>query len=488
MADWGNAQLWAPYTYDYFARSDRDRRTGSLEVRLASAAPKQQGDIAWLVGVYGLRMSEDGRDTSEGIYEDPFFPDFNGTLDEFLDSRYRSHSEAVFGQLDGLFTDRLHWSAGVRAERRKSEYQDSGVWQGAARVSGLDSSNNMVGGQLTLSFDISKASTAYASVSRGYKAGGFNLGDVPQDRLQFRPEFLWNYEMGVKQSWMDGRLYADTSVFYSRRRDVQVRTGDQLDPSDPTTFVFFTDNASAGYNYGLEASTALADQRTVGRQRIARTAAHAIPQLQPGRCSAARSRAGARAEVSGGPEPRLAPSHRLERACHGDRPRCVLLRRAAERFALESVRAHESAARLPLRALGCVPVGPQCVRSQRTPSAASSSAMCRRTSRISCTFSAAIRARSASRSTTPSGEPMEIGIEMSLYPLNADFIPPIQDFIDRLNARARFKVVTNSMSTQVFGEFDDVFGVLVPEMKKTFETNAKAVFVMKVLGPLTPAS
>jgi YKOF-related protein len=82
---------------------------------------------------------------------------------------------------------------------------------------------------------------------------------------------------------------------------------------------------------------------------------------------------------------------------------------------------------------------------------------------------------------------MEIGIEMSLYPLNADFIPPIQGFIDRLNARARFRVITNSMSTQVFGEFDDVFGVLVPELKKTFETNDKAVFVMKVLGPFAPA-
>jgi len=81
---------------------------------------------------------------------------------------------------------------------------------------------------------------------------------------------------------------------------------------------------------------------------------------------------------------------------------------------------------------------------------------------------------------------MEIGIEMSLYPLNADFIPPIQGFIDRLNERARFKVITNSMSTQVFGEFDDVFRVLVPELKKTFETNDKAVFVMKVLGPYQP--
>jgi hypothetical protein len=84
---------------------------------------------------------------------------------------------------------------------------------------------------------------------------------------------------------------------------------------------------------------------------------------------------------------------------------------------------------------------------------------------------------------------MEIGIEMSLYPLNADYIPPIQSFIDRLNAAngGRFKVITNSMSTQVFGSYDDIFNVLVKEIRETFETNAKAVFVMKVLGPLAAA-
>lgn len=82
---------------------------------------------------------------------------------------------------------------------------------------------------------------------------------------------------------------------------------------------------------------------------------------------------------------------------------------------------------------------------------------------------------------------MDIGVEMSLYPLDADFIPPIQDFIDRLNASGKFRIITNSLSTQVFGEFDDVFGVVLPEMRKTFETCDKAVFVMKVVGPYTPA-
>jgi uncharacterized protein YqgV (UPF0045/DUF77 family) len=82
---------------------------------------------------------------------------------------------------------------------------------------------------------------------------------------------------------------------------------------------------------------------------------------------------------------------------------------------------------------------------------------------------------------------MEIAVEISLYPLNAEFIPPIEDFIRRLNAAGRFKVVTNSLSTQVFGSYEEVLGALVRELRTTFENNDKAVFVMKVLGPMANA-
>jgi uncharacterized protein YqgV (UPF0045/DUF77 family) len=79
---------------------------------------------------------------------------------------------------------------------------------------------------------------------------------------------------------------------------------------------------------------------------------------------------------------------------------------------------------------------------------------------------------------------LDIGVDISLYPLNAAFIAPIKDFIDRLNADGRFRVVTNSLSTQVFGRYEDVFEALNRELRITFESNDKAVFVMKVIGPL----
>jgi uncharacterized protein YqgV (UPF0045/DUF77 family) len=79
---------------------------------------------------------------------------------------------------------------------------------------------------------------------------------------------------------------------------------------------------------------------------------------------------------------------------------------------------------------------------------------------------------------------MDIGVEISLYPLHQEYIPPIQDFIDRLNADRRLRVVTNSMSTQVFGDYDAVMQALTRELRPTFADNDKAVFVMKILGPL----
>ena len=86
---------------------------------------------------------------------------------------------------------------------------------------------------------------------------------------------------------------------------------------------------------------------------------------------------------------------------------------------------------------------------------------------------------------------MDIGVEISLYPLHQDFIPPIQDFIDRINADRRLRIVTNSMSTQVFGTYEEVMATLTRELRTSFDsmgaTGEKAVFVMKVLGPLPGA-
>lgn len=77
---------------------------------------------------------------------------------------------------------------------------------------------------------------------------------------------------------------------------------------------------------------------------------------------------------------------------------------------------------------------------------------------------------------------MRTAVEISLYPLDADYVPPIKDFIARLNSHPGLTVVTNAMSTQVAGEHDALFAVLAAETRRTFAAGGRAVFVMKVLG------
>ncbi|MCL4856488.1 MAG: thiamine-binding protein, partial [Flavobacteriales bacterium] len=77
---------------------------------------------------------------------------------------------------------------------------------------------------------------------------------------------------------------------------------------------------------------------------------------------------------------------------------------------------------------------------------------------------------------------MKTTIEISNYPLNADYIPSIKDFIDRLNLNKNIKVKTNATSTHIVGEFDEVMSILQNEIKTSFEKYGKMIFVMKVLN------
>ena len=77
---------------------------------------------------------------------------------------------------------------------------------------------------------------------------------------------------------------------------------------------------------------------------------------------------------------------------------------------------------------------------------------------------------------------MQLSVEISKYPLNANYIPAIQDFIDRMNTYDSLTVLTNTMSTQVFGDYDDVMNAIKNEMKSSFEKDLKQVMVMKFIN------
>ena len=77
---------------------------------------------------------------------------------------------------------------------------------------------------------------------------------------------------------------------------------------------------------------------------------------------------------------------------------------------------------------------------------------------------------------------MHVAVEMSLYPLTGEYVPPILDFIERIKAHPGVAVVTNSMSTQVSGDYDRVFDALRAEIRGSLSGPHHAVLVMKVLG------
>ena len=77
---------------------------------------------------------------------------------------------------------------------------------------------------------------------------------------------------------------------------------------------------------------------------------------------------------------------------------------------------------------------------------------------------------------------MRVAVDISLYPLDEDFIPPIRDVIERLNGYDELEVVTNPMATQLRGEYEVVMSALNKEIGATFEQVPKAIFVIKILN------
>jgi outer membrane receptor protein involved in Fe transport len=237
-ADWGNDDSWNPVTYDYVSLTDRERRTLSQEFRFVAQS--------WLLGVYALNLAEDLQMINRGVYYDPFY-DFADSLNDVFGSDFESTSVAAFGQSDWQLGDATTLSAGLRFEHRTADYIDT-------TGTSADPSESMWGGELSLAHDLNGGLMGYVALSRGYKAGGFNLGPVPPGRRTFGDEVLWSLEAGVKASLSDGRVLVNAAVFSSQRDDQQVRISEQLNPNDPASFVFYTINdADGGETRGLEA-------------------------------------------------------------------------------------------------------------------------------------------------------------------------------------------------------------------------------------------
>jgi iron complex outermembrane recepter protein len=278
--EWGNADYWAPYGYDYLYRDRRDRQSLSQEFRLVSSPGGGlfggRGD--WVLGIYAQRLDEDDHILSTGFYDDSADAPLSyctPCLDQTtLDSDYAAANDAVFGRLDTALDARFTLRAGLRLERWQADYADAfrDYVYGDQDQPGRNEfhpEEDLWGGDLGLDYRLAERIRLYALLSRGYKAGGFNpslartLGSpgaafgeavLGREAIVFAPEDLLNYEAGLKGAWLEDRLSAELSLFWMDRSDMQVRSSAQF-TDNPNDFVFITSNAE-GHAWGLEASLA----------------------------------------------------------------------------------------------------------------------------------------------------------------------------------------------------------------------------------------
>ncbi|MDO6515810.1 thiamine-binding protein [Zobellia uliginosa] len=75
---------------------------------------------------------------------------------------------------------------------------------------------------------------------------------------------------------------------------------------------------------------------------------------------------------------------------------------------------------------------------------------------------------------------MNISVELTFSPLQDDFEEHIINFIKKLRASG-LTVLENPLSTQVYGEYDEVMDLLKEDIKKAFELMDKGLLYMKVV-------
>ncbi len=272
--DGGQISLRADYTGDFFTLSsvtgfvdyghdvfsDMDftsspyyRMTGeatyddtmySQEVRLSS--PEHSGPFSWVVGIYGF---------TEQL--DTWF-DYNmvtmGVSIMQPKADISTTGYAGFGQITYDFK-RLRVTAGLRYDHQEMEgnvtgtYLDMATFSPYAYVCDEDISFGQWLPRLSIAYDMTTSSMVYASAARGYNTGGFIYtpsANFVDSGFTYDPEYTWNYEAGIKTSFLDNRFLANLSVFYIDMQDKQVSETDQR------TLQLITTNAGKAHSQGVE--------------------------------------------------------------------------------------------------------------------------------------------------------------------------------------------------------------------------------------------
>ena len=193
------------------------------EIRFASV--DKTNSLQWLLGGFYLNGTQDTyynmrRDTGiagapTGVY-----------TDDCTTSRIDTTTFSLFGQADYSFWEKFTFTTGVRFDYDEKESNFYHNNRGTVTADYVDSETwTSFSPKLSLDYRINNSAMTYISIARGYKAGGYatcsSMGDTP-DLAKFDPEYAISYETGIKTNWLNNKLVANMSMFYSTVDDIQV--------------------------------------------------------------------------------------------------------------------------------------------------------------------------------------------------------------------------------------------------------------------------
>lgn len=224
-------------------------RSTSNELRLNSTGT---GPLRWVAGAYDFRESID-RNSVYTTYITAPFGAFNVVV-PFLPF-IENNSKALFGQVTYSVRDDTRLTLGVRETRdRKSGFD---TLAGAPAVSPATSSVNAYSTEVKfnntswragIDHDFGKNVMVFASISTGYKAGGFNN---EAGAGVYKPETLKSFEAGVKGRFLENSLQIAATAFHYDYKDLQLTSTSCL-TNDPSSCNSHTTNAANSTVDGVE--------------------------------------------------------------------------------------------------------------------------------------------------------------------------------------------------------------------------------------------
>jgi iron complex outermembrane receptor protein len=235
---------------DLFYENESIRRNAlSEELRIQSAPGKR---VDWTAGVF---FSHDIGHTRQFTYagsQNPFaFPTGFEVTSSYSDADAKSY--AAFAEAVWHATASLAATVGGRYTHEKVAQDAYNTSSGVVNnfVDASASFSNF-SPRFSVNYALNGTANVYATVSRGFKSGGLQPGSKLSSP-SYKPETLWNYEVGFKGEFLERRVQVNSAIFYMDWKNLQTQYAvGQAGPTGTISFLTGIANAASARSYGLE--------------------------------------------------------------------------------------------------------------------------------------------------------------------------------------------------------------------------------------------